>query len=242
MAGRIWTEEENELLRAEYRRRGAKWVARRVGRSVQAVYLHAIAIGVGQHRVPTTKIREFVASQHAAGLLDTEIAAAWAAVHPDRPLTRRDVCYHRRTLGLPVQAERRLERRRDGYRTQCERLGVDGVQDLWKRHLRRNATRLGWPANTTPREIAILEVMRDGKYRTRAEIAEAIGEKATSQRWWFKSRQLGGSALCSLIHRGLLRRSRGRTRRVAGKGKGCSQFEYWMPMEVLHKISARKLA
>jgi len=118
-------------------------------------------------------------------------------------------------------------------------LHVGGISEVWQRHLRRNATRLGWPANTTPREVVILELMRDGRYRTRAEIAEAVGEKTTNQRWWFKSRQLGGSALCSLIHRGLLRRSRGRTRRIAGKGKGYSQFEYWMPMEVLAKHKRR---
>jgi hypothetical protein len=176
-------------------------------------------------------LQQFISDRHAQGLLDTEITEQWNAANPGRTIGRRNLCYVRRSLlGLPVNAERRQDVRRLAQRRQMEVLGVTRFADVAKRARRRAAMRAGWPVDLRPAELRILAVMEDGEHRTRTEIAAAVGERGDA-RHWFKCKYGSQSALANLVSRGLLRRSRLRMRRVGGKG--CSQHEYWMPLDVL---------
>jgi hypothetical protein len=132
-----------------------------------------------------------------------------------------------------VPAETLRKSKQASYRKQCETLRVEGIHEVFKRHLQRESRRDGWPG-AKPLERRILKVMQDGQYRTRVEIAAAINQQKRSQRWLFKCRYGSKSALCNLVQRGLLKRSRKQVRR--GTGKGYSAYEYWMPLEVIRGV------
>jgi hypothetical protein len=242
VVGRRWTAEEDAAVSGDWSRGDCVRVARRLERTPAAVQQRRQALGCVsyRHNDQPADLLAFVREHHAAGQLDIDIAADWNRQHPDRPKRREQVGYvRRRILKLPTNEAARRSRRQAGYRRQCEVLRVASIADLGRRWYRRAATRAGWPADIGPTQLKILAVMEDGVYRTREEIATAIGQKATNQRWWFKSRIGTQSSLANLVEAGLLQRSRGRTRRAKGKGKGYSQYEYWMPLEVLQARQRR---
>jgi hypothetical protein len=199
MSGRIWTDEEQDYLRRNYRRGAAPRIARQLGRSPQGVALKAAALGL---RItdwpkghPPADLLDYIRQHNAAGLLDTQITRRWNSEHPDRIICRRTLTYLRaRHLGLPVNEEARLEMRREAYRKQMETLGVDSAPEMARRHHRRNAMREGWPVECGPLELRILRVMQDGQPRTRPEIAELIGHGHMRNRAFFKCRRNSKSA------------------------------------------------
>jgi hypothetical protein len=237
MSGRPWTEDELDYLRTHFGRNRCKRIGRQINRSAAAVALKANEIGLRllpwRRGEPPADLIEFMRQQHAAGLLDTDIARAWNAAHPDRKIERRTLCYYRRKLGLPVNETARVERRRAGQRRQMQVLRIDSPVELCRRFHRRAAVRAGWPPDTTPLELRILAVMKDGQPRCRADIAELIGQSHRPQRWWFKCKVGAQSALANLVRKGLLKRTQARIQKRPGKGN--TRYEYWMPLAVLRE-------
>lgn len=239
MSGRKWTSEELELLRSEYKRRSCKSLGDQLGRSAAAVGQQAVLLGLHQPRLVPPGLLEFIRDCHGRGMLDTEIHSAWLADHPDSTIDRKSICNYRHKLGLPVNAARRVEVRRQAYQTQLQVLGIAGLNVLAARRQRRPALEAGLPADLRPLEVRIFVALRAGGYMTRQEIASAIGVKSDSQRTWFKCRYGSQSALDNLVRRGLVRRTSGRTRKLPDRGKGCTAYEYWVPMDVLQRWGKR---
>lgn len=239
MSGRKWTAEELDLVRTWYKRRTTKWLAGQVGHSFDAVRQQAVLLGVHKPRVVPAGLLEFIRDCHGRGMLDTEIHSAWLAAHPDSTIDRKSVCNYRHKLGLPVNAARRVEVRRQAYQTQLQVLGIAGLNVLAARRQRRPALEAGLPADLRPLEVRIFVALRSGGYMTRQEIAAAIGVQSDRQRTWFKCRYGSQSALDNLVKRGLVRRTSGRTRKLPDRGKGCTAYEYWVPMDVLQRWGKR---
>ena len=240
MSGRPWTPEEIEYLRRHYQRGAARRIGRELNRSAAAVALKAFSLGMRLRACswpkgrPPEDLLGFILRSNAAGLLDTQITEHWNREHPDRKVCRRTVTYLRgKHLGLPVNEEKRLERRREAYRKQMLTLGVRSAPEIAQRFHRRNAIREGWPPECGPLELRILRVMQDGQPRNRAELAAAIGHGGMRQRAYFKTRRGSKSALTNLVKMGLLRRSKNRIPKGKSPGKGNTCYEYWMPLEVL---------
>jgi len=241
---RKWTDEENEALRAGWKRGCVASFAKRFGRSKTSVSQHATWLGLAIYRKRTCdpELLEFIREQHAAGLLDTEMHRAWNDAHPSDPVTRERICYVRRKfLGLDKNHDQLKACKQRAYKRQMEVLGIKSMPDLWERHMRRQALKHGWPADVRPLEIQILDVMLDGEFRTRAEIAAAIGLRSNNQREWFKTSSGSQSAIANLVNRGLLRRSSRRTRRSRTGGSGRTSYEYWMPLEVRRSRPRQRL-
>jgi hypothetical protein len=241
VSGTPWTPEQTAVLIEHYGKRTCDWIARRIGRGGRSVYLKAAAMGIARkYGQPEDRIA-FVRQQHAAGLLDSEICRAWNQQHPDRETNRRTINYIRmRLLKLPVNESRRLEKRREGYRSQMAKLGIAKLPDIQARIRKREALRAGFPADLRPLEVRIASLMADGQYRTRQEIAAGTGVKSDKQRKWFSCRYGSQSALDNLVDRGLLKRTTGRIRRLPNGGNGRTCFEYWMPLDVLRKHRQRR--
>jgi hypothetical protein len=241
MSGREWTQEDVDLLRANYKHGAAERLSGRMGRSAQAIRQKARGLGlmIQSHRrgeYPPDLVA-FIRERHAAGKLDCEIAAEWNRSRRGIHVERRKVGYLRtRVLGLPLHAERILERKRDGYRTQLQTLSAGSLTDITRRARQRRSMESGWPISLglRPLEVQILDVLGDGALHTRLEIAETLGTAHRPRHEYFCAKYAeagGGCVLNHLVRRGLVRRSRGRSRRRAGKGR--SQFEYWLPIETL---------
>lgn len=237
MSGRPWSEADRQLVRAHYKQRSTARLAQQLGRSETAVRLQADALGLCKRRRIPEGLLEFIRSRHAAGDLDTDIHAAWIELRPEAAVTRESVRNYRYRMGLPVNAERRLERRRAAHRKQLQTLRIDSLRVLAQRRVRRVASQAGLPLDFRPLEVRTFLALRAGGYMTRQEIAHAIGVRSGQQRSWFKCRYGSQSALDNLVDRGLVRRSNARTRKLGGKGR--SAYEYWVPLDVLKKYPAK---
>ena len=240
---RRWTAEEDDRLRAGWNRGCVAKFAKQLGRSKAAVMQRASVLGLAQyHRGEVDpQLADFIRQQHADGMVDTQIHRLWLSFHPDKPITRERVCYVRRRflkLGRNEDALKRIKRA--AYETQLRTLGVRSVSDLSRRHWRRQAIRKGWPPELSPSECRIADLMLDGRFRTRAEIAAALGWTQTHQRCWFKTKRGSQSSVSNLLAMGLLRRTAGRTRK--GHGKGRTAYEYWMPLDVIRARPKRRMA
>lgn len=232
MSGRAWTAEDLEFLRENYSTRTARWIARKVGRSAPAVLQQAAVLGLRKIRTRRGAWREqmdeFLRAAIAAGKLDGEMADDWNALGR-WSVNARAICYYRHLLGIEmgdVQKERRLAQRRNGLRKQLEVLGCRTFGEVHKRRLRREAASAGWPLDCSRFEVRVLNLMADGKPRTKREIAEALGFQLRTSRDTLMTRKGGGSVLANLVSRGLLVRSKGRP--VAGRGKGSAYRVWWL--------------
>lgn len=238
---RPWTIDDLITLRELYGRKTAKQLGRQLGRSASAVMLKANALGLSRRYGAPAGLLDFIRQQHAAGYLDTDIHSQWMANHGQLyPVDRKSIRNYRAGLGLPVNSERRLQRRRDAHRKQLETMGIASLQVLAVRRQRRAALQSGWPLDLSPLEVRIMDALQDGQFRTRREIAEAIGARCEKQRTWFKCRRGTKTALGNLVVRGLVRRTAGRTRK--GHGKGATAYEYWIPLDVLRNRKRRSLS
>ena len=239
MSGRLWTDEELDLLRTHYKHR-PNAVAGSAGRTQRAGGPdQGRGPGAGQAANPAGGAAGVIRARHQAGRLDSEIHAEWIAAHPEAQLCRKSVRNYRRKLGLPVNAERRLEVRRAAYQKQLAVLGIPSIQVFAVRRQRRIAMQAGLPLDLRPLRVRVFEVLRGGGYWTRQEIAAAIGARNDCQRTWFKCRYGSQSALANLVHRGLVSRTVGRTRK--GGGKGQRAYKYWVPIDVLQRLRPRSM-
>ena len=236
MTGSRWTPDELEVLRSRYGRASTADIARALGRSVPSVHTAAVRYGLGKRRQPPPKaLLELIAERHAEGWMDGEIMHAWNAANPRQSVERRTVGNYRRRLGLPGNAHNDRHRQQVARRlqSQLQRTGAVSLAELASRRFRLRVAAQGWPAGIriTPSELRVLEFMADGQPHTRREIAAELGHG--NARHDLKTREPGQSLTASLVRKGLLRRTRGRIRKRRGKGR--SEYEYYIPLQVLQR-------
>jgi predicted transcriptional regulator len=235
---RAWTAEEIATVRELYGHKTAAQIGRKINRSANSVLQQGSKLGLNRRYGADPALLAYIREQHAAGLVDTDIARGWQALHPDQHVCRETIAWYRRKkLGLQVNRQRILEIRRAGYAKQLRTMGIESFAVLARRRQRRFVLRSGWPADLYPLDVRILQALSDGQYHTRQEIAAAIGCRTDKQRAWFKCRRGSQTALHNLVQRGLVKRTVGRTRKVGGKGG--TAFEYWIPLDVLRKYVHR---
>jgi hypothetical protein len=221
-------------VRELWSRKTSAQIGRLINRSPVAVLQMVAKLGLNRTYGADPQLLDFIRVHHARGMLDTEIVREWQAVYPGRPIVREMVNWYRRVkLGLPVNAKRRQEVRRAAYDRQMAVLGVGSFADLARRRHRRFILQSGWPTDLFPLEVRILDALASGQYMTRREIAASIGCTSANQRDWFKCSGGSYNALGNLVRRGLIKRSQGRNRKC--RGKGCTSYEYWIPLDVLRR-------
>lgn len=203
MFTRLWTSEEDEIVRAEYRRGDLKRLAARLGRTRKAVILRARKFGLTYGRILPP---ELVAELHAAGLCDRDIAKATGFL-------KRTIWKIRTKLGLrpnrqPMSDETR-RKLRDNLKRVQERYGVKSLRELdTGTRARRSAElagRYGLPADLRPSQVRILLAIVQGP-GTAKVICDRIGKAITGDPYHsFNSKYgHGGNHLTDLRHRGLV--------------------------------------
>ena len=256
MAGRRWTVDEEEFARQHYQTRSAEWIGLQMGRSKAAVLMKLDKLGLKQCR-PRNWWRgefvEFVRQSAAAGLLDQDIAERWNSRPNAIRVDRRITCYIRHSASIgysEAQEAARLGRRQAAQRKQCQVLGVQSVKDISRRAVRKYAISQGWPLECSRFECRVLNALQDGRPKTRMEIVEAMGGKATFSRGRrnnpghnlqsFDTRKGSGTVLGNLAARGLIVISANRPRR--GQGKGNSVRVYWLSAKAAeyHRRATRR--
>lgn len=226
---RFWTPDEDEYLRRCYGKCPVARIAFVRGRTEKAVYQRATTLGLVQSRQYLTRDREllaFVAARHSEGWVDSEIAAEWTRIHPDRQVHRRIVVDLRRKLGL--ESNRNSERYRDHVRQrtrqQLAAAGLASVAELRSEAYRRFVRERGWPDYLRPRHAQLLDVLYDHGPQTRAQLVAAMGLKDRGQRNWLSCRYGRGSYIADLMAAGLVVRSAYREVRGASKGKSVHRY------------------
>lgn len=235
---RFWTPDEDEYLRRCYGKCPVARIAFVRGRTEKAVYQRATTLGLVQSRQYLTRDREllaFVAARHSEGWVDSEIAAEWTRIHPDRPVHRRSVVDLRRKLGL--ESNRNSERYRDQVRQrtrqQLATAGLNSVAELRAVAYRRHVERRGWPGYLRPRHAQLLDILYDQGPQTRAQLVQAMGMRDRGQRHWLSSNHGRGSYVADLLAAGFVVRSR--YREVRGPRKGTSVHRYAIAPEIIRR-------
>ena len=229
MSGRPWTQEEINLVLKKYGKISIGRLARQVNRTAGAVYQLA-AIRGKRLLLPKGwwhgELEQLVTVEAAKGSLDSDIAKAWNAAHPDKTTDRRYISELRRRLDISYdQQQVTLKlRQQAGYARQCQTLKVQSIKDLSRRARRRVVISRGWPTDCTRSECDVLDVLEPRVRMTRRQIAEALGRGDRPQRRMFANGRNGVSSLLNLCRRGWVVRSLGRP--VSGHGKGRSYATY----------------
>lgn len=216
---RFWTDNERDVLRAEYGRTPACALAERLDRTTRAVYQEATKLGLVevQFRADDTFFVE-ARRLNAEGHSDTEIAERFGC-------DRHAVSRHRKRMGLPSQSfsSRRRQKVRERTNAQCAAVGVNSVGALRSLVFKLRSIESGWGENLRPRHIQILDLLSARGPQSRRQIAEALGMPWKGSRHSLKSNDDEGSYLAHLMARGLVV-SLGRI--VKGRGKGYSTNLY----------------
>jgi len=206
---------------------------------LKAVYARAAKLGLSQPQKRTLErsdVHAFVRDRNAAGWLDSEIAEAWTAAHPDASLDRRSVCDVRRRFGLAPNCNNERHRERVRQRTvqQLAAAGLSSLADVRAAAYRQFATQRGWPAYLRVRHVQILDLLYERGPHTREEIAVAIGWRVErGQRTWLASIYGRGSYLADLLAAGFVVRSPRREVRAEARGK--SVFRYYLAAQIVRR-------
>jgi hypothetical protein len=228
MANRVvWNVDGDNYLRKHYGQVPAKQIAACLGVTVVSVFRRADRLGLttkmdrGLVAWRKQKIREL----NAQGWSDSEIAATVG-------ITRREICNHRKRMGLASNRNNERYRQRVAAKTreQCAKAGVDSLAEIRAREFRKLAAGLGWPEDLQVRSVQILETLYARGPMTRRQLAKAIDIRWPNVHRAFNSKQAnGGSYLSDLQHRGLVVRL---PKAVSGTGKGSSCDLYMLGLEV----------
>lgn len=219
---RSWTEDEkNQLIALLAEGCTAHAAARRIGRSPAQAAKLATRFGFApQTRLVFTPARgELVRQRNAAGYSDAEIAAEIGC-------ERHTVHDWRKRLGLAPagNSARRRARVAEKTRAQLDRAGLPTIGHLRREAFRRWAVAQGWPADTPPRGVQILNAIWARGPMTRRELSDALGLPWKGSRKSLSATRLpGGSYLAVLMRAGLVV-SLGRA--VSGFGKGKNRTLY----------------
>lgn len=183
MSGRPYTEQEDAILRENYRRRGGMWCADKIGRTRVAVSLRARALGVSRKQSDLTRpsndlidavIRRYYTGERKPGF----VAACAQQINRNRSwVTERAT-----TLGLIQSHDRRPW-------TEAEIDFISQRPLTAVRNLVRMMARRGWKRSPS----AIAYIRRTGRAETidasrftAASLAEAMGVRTETVTGWIK--------------------------------------------------------
>jgi len=227
MAGKAWTDDEDEFLRSNYSQLTAKQIANQLGRTAGGVYQRCKSIGLSQER--STEIindrDQEIRRLHQLGWSASEMESIVG-------ITLRAINHRLNVLGLKPHGRSERYRKRVAEKTQaqCEAAGVRNLAELRSVNMKRVARSLGWPDHLRLRSVQILETLYQLGPMTRRQIADAIGVQWKGSRKAFAtSRAEGGGYLAELQRAGLVIRLQ---KAVTAKGKGRSHDLYMVALEV----------
>jgi hypothetical protein len=226
--GQAATQSEAKFLQANYRQRGARWCAAKLGRTVSSVYYLACKLDLQLHRkwLTDAQIRSAIRKLHPKGYSDSEIVA-WLVETYQTVTDRHRIMRIRNELGLPINRFSFRQRQRVASKTreQLQKIGFDTLAQYrieqwnsWKRDL-------GWPESLTVRAVQALEVfwqLGPAVPMTRLQLCQLMGI-SNPTRTCPKSNAKGGTVLAELVRAGfLVCHYRG----VQGRGSKCCNFYY----------------
>lgn len=202
-ASRFWTADEEHQLQALLAEGSTiHAAARALGRSYQSTYTRAVAAGYRPQRrvLFSASVAATLRARNAAGYSDSEIAEELGC-------ERHTVHDWREKLGLAPagNSPRRRARVAAKTRDQLQRAGLASIGCLRAAAFARWAVAQGWPADTPPRCVQILNLIWERGPMTRREVAAALGLPWKGIRKTFAATSLpGGSWFAVLLRRGLL--------------------------------------
>jgi len=198
-----WTESDMAVLAELYHIEPAREIARRLGRTEQAVLHRANICGLsGTHGKIDDAFFADIRRLNAEGLSDAGIAQQ---LNRDR----HSVSLHRKRLGLSSNqyGPRWREKILASQRRQLEEAGVSSLGEYRALMLKVRVIRSGWPEDLRYRCVQILDLLEREGPKTRKQIAEAIGMPSPGRRGEYlqsNERGGGGSYLSNLMRRGLV--------------------------------------
>jgi hypothetical protein len=177
-------------------------------RSAHSIELKRRELGLcGRHTPRGPAFEAYLREKHAAGWMDTEIAAGWTAKHPGcMPAGHHSVGVWRRRLGLPDNLRSQHRRRLIAAKT-AEQLAAARLPSLAALHrtvVQKRIIALGWPADLRWREAQILSLIWDRGPLTKREICSALGTPFRGARGTLKANEPGGTYMATLMRRGML--------------------------------------
>lgn len=152
---RTWTDAEIAELRRDYPFETASALARRLGRSADAIMTRASRLGITRPGFdPSRGNLALLRQLKGCGRSDPEIAEMLGT-------NAEMVRYWRLKLKIPAGgvSEHQRARRRALVRSQCVREGVASLAELRELTHRVGAARAGWPPEVTPAGRRILEAL-----------------------------------------------------------------------------------
>ncbi len=217
---RDWTEEERDVLRREYKKTTTiPELAAKLNRTEKAVYQQAKALGLCAS-VPrlTEEFFDKLRDLNVAGKSDQEISVILKR-------QRSEISRIRRGLKIPVSKAGIHRSQLRGVESQRKTLGIRHGGDLRRLAYQRFAESRGWPPDTKPREVQILEALAvAGRPMTVREISDAIGMKpklhASGTRYVYLTgcNNQGGTYTGSLVRKGLVLRLRKKMKMTGSRG------------------------
>ncbi len=176
-AGRFWSEDQVEIIRQQYRKTPTAELAARFGRSIQSVHrlAHKLRLVVPRF-VFTPEHDQVICDRHAQGWSDREIAELLGC-------DRHALSSRRAGLGLPRLYGRSGDpghpRYRDRVRRrtalQLQEKGLRSLADLRSEAYRQFARENGWPDDTPPRAVQILNLLAVHGPLTRQQMVDRLG-------------------------------------------------------------------
>ena len=205
MNKRLYSADDDAVITAHYRTRGARFVAALLNRRTCSVYQRANLLGLATKRasVPEADLIAAIEKYHPLGWSDSEIGAA--VQKNGVQVDRHRVGDLRRALGLATNVASLHRRQLVSARTveQCRRAGVDSLSKLKSQVFDRWKTAKGWPAELTVRAVQVIDLLYRLGPMTRKQICAAIGD-TSRKRTAPTSNAPGGTVLAELARAELI--------------------------------------
>lgn len=202
MGGYAWTKREARILVKYYGRLPITDLASLLKtRTIRAIHQQAMMLGVAAKKNVVTKkdLRE-LKRLHRLGWTDSEVAKHLGH-------DRHTISDHRNKLGLAPNTFSDHRRRCVAEKTkeQLVKMGLKSMGEIRKQAFRRFAVENGWPPETPPRGVQLLNVLASaGKPLTIPDLCELIGCEWAGRRSALKYRGQGGTYLTYLTSLGLV--------------------------------------
>ena len=222
---RAWSEREDEIVRQQYKEQPVAEIAADIDRTVLAVRLAAIRLGVAakHDRGKSERNREIIKRMNAEGYTDAEISAVagWSRRHVSKVRVR---------LGLPSnrQSERYRKRVSAKTREQCDKAGLATLADVRRTAHQDLIRRMGWPDHLALRSAQLAELLWIHGPLTRRQLATLAGVRWLGSKKTFKTKRPGGSYLAELQREGLVVQ----LRKAVPRGDGFADSIYMLAMGV----------
>lgn len=206
---RTWTATEDEFLRLNYRKSGAKSCGQKLNRCLKSVYQRARDIGLSETKnfATTRQIEELIKEKHPLGYCDSEIARIGAVELNVDGIDRHRVGEIRRRLKLESNklSDRRRNQVAEKTREQLRQSGHPNLASLRGETFSKFKASLGWPDELTIRAVQALELFYRHGTLTRIQLCELMGV-SSKKRTAPISNGPGGTVLAELQRAGMIQR------------------------------------